>query len=227
MRRISNLLIALPILAMPLAAAGLRPAFAEGVAAQEAVQILTRARIADQRCQILQGAEHEELARYTARAEAAASQQISMEAAKSAVVAGAAEGSAATCDATTRSDVSETLVAARQAVKAADSGQMRLSREQSGGQPDNAGGAETGQLEFYAGQVKAYYLERKCRHLSAEQDMRYWKAIGHIHQAAVARNGASAVAPVMRRAETSATATSCGGETLVAVKAGFAGAIRR
>ena len=57
--------------------------------------------------------------------------------------------------------------------------------------------------------------------------MRYWKAIGRLHRATVAKNGAASVAPLLRQAERSAGKLSCGGGSLAMVKAGFADTVRR
>ncbi|MGH6853890.1 MAG: hypothetical protein ACREDX_00315 [Aestuariivirga sp.] len=223
--RLQKLLITVPILFLPLGAAAVKPALASEIAAEQAVQILTRARVADTLCIFLSTSLHEELSRYAARAEIAAAHQTSVDTARNAIAAGEAEGQAAPCSEATRTDVGDTLSAARDAVKAADSGrgikQMALREARRDPQ------AGVGGLGYYATAVNAYYAERKCRHLSAKQDMRYWKAIGRLHRRTVAQNGAAAVAPVMRGAERSANAQSCGNNTRMIVQAGFAATIEQ
>jgi hypothetical protein len=227
------------LVAAPVLAAGLAPAALAGQqdAAAKAVQILARARVTDARCHFLSSSAHEELAGYSARAETAAIGKLSASITRAAIAVGEAEGRKASCNDTARKDVGETLAAARQAVGAADSGPRQAAAEPATtpapapapAEPPPAplaaervaSGAMVGGLGYYAGQVKAYYVERKCMHLSARQDDRYWRAIGRIHTATVARNGASAVAPVMRRAEAQARQLACGSNSLRMVEAGY------
>lgn len=218
---ISRLLISLPILALPLAGMAAKPASAASPS-EEAVRLIARAQQADSKCHILSGAQSNELARYAARAQLAATSQMSSGAARKAASLGAAEGRAQACTAATRSDVVDTLVAARTAIAAADRSQNT---------PNTAAPAPVtsialasgprGGLKFYSGQVKAYYIERKCKHLSSSQDRRYWQAIGDLHRETVARNGSASVAPVMRNAEASANSLSCGDATEAAVEQGY------
>ena len=214
------------IAAMALASA----AGAGSPGAAQALQILTRARVADERCHILSPAQHDELARYSARAELAAAQQLSASMASTAVRAGEAEGRAATCTETLRSDVNDTLTAARQAVQRADSGNFSAGQTAPAVPPAAASLAEVprrpgGGLAVYADQLRPYYLERKCRLLSPNQDRRYWQAITRLHQATVAGRGYPAVRAAMHRAEVSAATRSCAGDALLAIKAGFAAAV--
>ncbi|MBI2719521.1 MAG: hypothetical protein HYX36_12295 [Rhizobiales bacterium] len=199
-------------------------AYAEVVAAEQALTILARVETAGSRCNFLSNSLRAELARYLARAEIAAAERMPAATRRSALAAGRAEGRALPCDATSRAEVSETLSAARVAVRAADRGSVTKEQAVASYAPPRG---NVGELGYYGDAVKAYYLERKCRHLSASQDRRYWQAIGRIHRKTVAGNGSAAVAALMRRAEAVANSMSCGSDSLAMVQAGFAAAARR
>lgn len=207
------------------------PAPAATAGAAQALQILTRARVADDRCQFLSPTQHDELNRYSARAELAAAQQMSPSVASAAIAAGKSEGAAATCNDATRSDVADTLAAARQAVKRADAAGSQPAQPQADNAPPSMPAAmpigRPGSLARYARLIGPYYLERKCRVLSPNQDNRYWHAITQAHQATVAANGYPAVRELMHRAEVSAASRDCGASSLLTIKAGFAAALNR
>lgn len=229
MRNLPKLAILLAMQAgLMLSAAPLADAATAGAA--QALQILTRARVSDERCHFLSAAQHDELARYTARAEVAASQQLSTGIASTAVRNGTAEGQAVACTDAAKADVAETLAAARQAVNAADGRRgsspppRQVTRAAPETQPPGPRG-RVGSLAYYGSQIRPYYLERRCRMLSPAQDARYWRAITRLHQATVARNGYAAVSALMHRAEVSASTRSCGGEALATIRAGYAAAV--
>jgi hypothetical protein len=224
-----RLLISLPLLALPLTAMHPAPALAAGVA-EVAVEILTRAKTADGRCNYLSATERSELTRYTARAEIAAASQNSTKAAKSAASRGAAQGKAETCSPSLRADVRETLQAAREAVAAAGSQapaepvapkhkktEKSLAQADDGTPPRKTGGG----LARYTRVVRAYYLERECRSLTRGEADRFWRGIVRLHKSAVAGHGVAAVAPVMRAAERRAGGTSCGGKVLALIRDGY------
>ncbi|MFT3986195.1 hypothetical protein [Aestuariivirga sp.] len=218
---VSRMLISLPILVLPLAGMSVNPAHAASPS-EEAVRYLARAQQTDSKCHFLSSPQRNELARYAARAQLAAASQMSSGAARNAASRGAAEGRAQPCTAATKSDVVDTLVAARTAVAAADRGQNTPTTAAPASNASIAlASGPRGGLKFYSGQVKAYYIERKCKHLSASQDRRYWQAIGDLHRETVARNGSASVAPVMRNAEASANSLSCGAATEAAVEQGY------
>lgn len=118
MVRLSRYLITLPVMLLPLVAAGARPGLADAAGVEQAVEILARAKAADSRCHILSEGERDELGRYAARAEIAAASRISVTAARTARSRGDAAGSAADCGATVATDVRDTLAAAREAITA-------------------------------------------------------------------------------------------------------------
>lgn len=228
----SRLLVTLPLLAMPLGMMAANPAKAAGTAAEEAVRILTRARAVDQQCRYLSSTERNELSRYTARAEIAASSQASTSAAKTASALGMSEGKSASCSKDTEADVRETLVAAREAVAAARVDEATPERvtskpvkrlaaaaeDEDGDENMKLKGSGLGQ---YARVVRAYYLERECRSLSRSEAARFWNGVVKLHKTTVRANGASAVARVMASAERRANGSSCGRSAQLQIRKGY------
>ncbi len=230
--RLSRLLITLPLLGLPMAGVAIKPALAAGVAAEEAVRILSRARTADTRCTFLSAAERSELSRYTARAEIAVANQVSPGSAKAAAAAGSAQGRSGACSPDLKADVLETLGAAREAVAAAHQAEPVSTAKSPSRKPAAKGQRAmaspgkprrlTGEsLNRYGRVVKAYYLERECRSLSKSQAAVFWKNIVRLHKQVVASNGAGAVAPVMRGAERQASGSSCGGKVRAIIASGY------
>ena len=238
-KMLSRYLIALPVALLPaltLFGGGLH---AQGVPAQQAVEILSRAKAADGKCQVLSAGERDELARYSARAEIAAASQVSVDKARGARSRGEAAGKAAECSTNTSADVRETLTAAREAIAATDAKPTapRASKTKPARKevltpgkpavrpaPQKPGGPG---LSAYGEIIAAYYVERRCRHLSRGDANRFWRRVVTLHRATVARFGASAVAPLKRGAERQARRVSCGGTTLAQVKSGFGEVLSR
>jgi hypothetical protein len=230
----SHLMLTLPLLAVSAISAAVAPVAAAG-ASEDAVRILTRARVTDMRCSYLSSAERNELQRYTARAEIAAAGNVSPSAAKSAVAAGRAEGSGVACSTDAEADVRETLDAVRQANAAANrvaeatppakrklpaaerTAEMRkeLSQRASKG------------LGFYARIVDAYYLERECRSLPRSDASRFWRQVADLHRETVVVNGKRAVAKVMAKAKGNAAGSSCGRNAQAQIRRGYEAVLSR
>ena len=238
-KMLSRYLIALPVALLPaltLFGGGLH---AQGVPAQQAVEILSRAKAADGKCQVLSAGERDELARYSARAEIAAASQVSVDKARRARSRGETAGKAAECSTNTAADVRETLTAAREAITATDAKPTapKLSKPKQASKdvpkqakpaahPKAANQGGPG-LSAYGEIIAAYYVERRCRHLSRGDANRFWRRVVTLHRATVARFGASAVAPLKRNAERQARRVSCGGTTMAQVKSGFGEVLSR
>lgn len=225
--RLSRLLITLPLVVLPMTGLSLKPALASGVAAEEAVRILSKARTADSRCNFLSSSERSELSRFTARAEIAAASQVSSRAARAAAATGASEGQAGSCSPDLKADVQETLGAAREAMAAAAPAERHAAAAppaRSKPSLEAAGKSRpvTGKgLNRYAQVIKAYYLERECRSLTRSQDSAFWKGVVNLHKSVVASHGAKAVAPVMRNAEKQASGSSCGAQAQATIRSGY------
>jgi hypothetical protein len=72
----------------------------------------------------------------------------------------------------------------------------------------------------------AYYVERRCGHLSRSETRRFWEQIVARHKRALARYGAAAVRAALKQAEAAAGARRCNTQTAMLVKESFA-ALRR
>ncbi len=116
MQYLSRILISLPLCALPLLAAAPH-ASASGLRPSDAVRLLAQSRTADERCQYLNAADHQQLADYVARAEVAAARIDGVATTKAARVRGDAGGRAMPCNASSRIVVTATLAAARRAEK--------------------------------------------------------------------------------------------------------------
>ena len=227
-------LITLPLLGLALTLMQAGHAAAAGKAAEEAVQMLSKARVADQRCDYLSGSERAELSRFTARAELAAASQSSPAAARAAVGAGTTQGKAAVCSPELRADVRETYEAARAAMaqaSAAERQQPATAPAPSKPKTVRQAKAPRGDMESkprssaslnrYERIVRAYYLERECRSLSKAAAGRFWQGVARLHRATVAANGASRVAPLMNGAERRARGSSCGARAMAEIRQGY------
>jgi hypothetical protein len=210
-----HLLVTLPLLVLPAVALVASPARAASSPALEAVGILAKARASDEKCKFLSAKERAELARYAARAELASASQSSAAATRAAVAAGSAEGRDEPCGEASKTDVGDTLFAAREAMaeavgpapRNAVPESRRVLREPAG---DRMAPRDAGGLRFYARVVSAYYLERECKSLGRDRDDHFWRRIAVIHRDTVSRFGRRAVAPLKERAEAGAQGTSCG-----------------
>lgn len=229
--RIATLLVTIP-LAVLLPGVAAKPVQAASAAAEEAVRLLSAAQATDRKCGYLNAAERQELSRYTARAEIAAASQASSKSARTAADRGAATGRAASCSSGMEADVRETLVAAREAVAAANA-EASEERIAAGKKPGKAKAAAVapksvkpqvpakGGLRLYARVVKAYYLERECLSLSRSDGSRFWRGVASLHREVLAQNGRTAVARVMAEAERGAAGTSCGANVQAQIERGY------
>ena len=75
----------------------------------------------------------------------------------------------------------------------------------------------------YKASVEAYYLERRCKHLSRADARTYWRLVTKAHKRAVAKFGAGQVSKVQSAAArmAKAKASRCGKGTRAQVVAGF------
>ena len=215
--RLPHLLLTLPLVVLSISTSTVRPALAAS-ASEEAVRILSRARAIDSRCSYLAASERNELQRYHARAEIAATSQISADAAKAANAGGKSESGGVACSPDAEADVRETLDAARQAIadtKHVAVAPVPLSRKRSEAAPSG------GSLGFYARTVRAYYLERECKSLGRADGDRFWRRIVDLHNSTVAANGKRAVAKVMANARNNAAGTSCSRNITAQIRRGY------
>ncbi len=218
MLKFSQFLITLPVLALPLAALATKPALAETVGIERALELLAKSAVVDNKCNILTVTERDELSTYVAKAEVAAVEKTTLDVTRSALSAGIKQGQEASCGTDASSEVRQTLVAAREAINAAEQ-EMGVTVE-----PAVAfrAAAPEGSLSIYGRIIETYYLERRCTYLSKRKMNLFYRAVVRGHQAVVSEFGKSAVSKVMKSAEARSNYQSCNGVGKARVKAGFA-----
>ena len=218
MPKFSQFLITLPILALPLAAIGAKPALAETVGLERALELLAKSVVVDNKCNVLTVFERDELSNYVAKAEVAAAEKTTVAVTRSALSAGQSQGRAETCGAEASQEVKETLTAAREAINSAEQG------ESSAAEPTRpvAMPAPRGGLSIYGRIIETYYLERRCTFLSRRKMNSFYKAVVRSHRTAISEFGKSAVSKIMKSAEARSNYQSCNGVGEAGVKAGFA-----
>lgn len=214
MLRFTQLLITLPLVALPL------PDFAPRVEAEavtqlDALRLLAKSRAADGKCKTLPAVEADELNGYLARAEIAAASRNSVSEVRSTIALGKALGDTASCSAATSDEIGATLNAARQAMAAIAA--PRPAEEKAGASPTPRRVAPApapemrnrNSLAAYGRHAFAYYVERRCEYLSRRDIRAFWTAIVREHKAALGAHGGPAVARTLRRARAQAEAIGC------------------
>ncbi|MCP5081518.1 MAG: hypothetical protein GY948_07455 [Alphaproteobacteria bacterium] len=83
-----------------------------------------------------------------------------------------------------------------------------------------------GSIARFKSQTRAYYLQRRCKHLSYKQALRFWKLVAAQHDRMISRYGSGAVQRAQRQARSSANRSRCSPSTKQQVIAGLRG-IRR
>jgi hypothetical protein len=236
MRTFPQMLITLPLLAAPFVA--MKPAAAEPFTPLAAVELLAKSKAADAKCHFLGGDEAQELSDYVARGEIASAQQTSVSETQAAMAQGRKQGAAAACGEAAKADLRETLLAAREAMAAVDAGQSppadaaapepakkQKTQALKAAPPLEEKRATLPGLDGYGGKAFAYYLDRRCGHLSRAQARRFYSAIIRMHGEALASSGKAPVARALRAAEAKAKTVSCGSQSAGLVKSGYAGAV--
>ena len=218
MLKFSQFLITLPLLALPLAALAPKPALAETVGFERALELLAKSVVVDNKCNVLTVSERDELSNYIAKAEVAAVEKTTVDVTRSALSAGQSQGRAETCGAEASQEVKETLTAAREAINSAEQG------DNSAVEPTRAVAtpAPRGGLSVYGRIIETYYLERRCAFLSRRKMNSFYKAVVRSPQAAISEFGKSAVSKIMKSAEARSNYQNCNGVGEARVKAGFA-----
>jgi hypothetical protein len=218
MLKFSQFLITLPLLALPLAALAPKPALAETVGFERALELLAKSVVVDGKCNVLTVSERDELSNYVAKAEVAAAEKTTIDVTRSALAAGQSQGRAETCGEEASREVKETLTAARNAINAAEQDDGIES------EPARtvAAPAASGGLSVYGRIIETYYVERRCTFLSRRKMNSFYKAVVRIHKAVVSEFGKPAVSKVMKSAEARSNYQSCNGVGEARVKAGSA-----
>lgn len=218
MLKISQYLITLPILALPFAGLGAKPALAETVGLERALELLAKSVVVDGKCNVLTMTEREELSSYVAKAEVAAAEKTSVAVTRSALASGRSQGQAATCGAAANDEVKQTLTAARDAINTAEREVSRVEKPKLAAPLP----ASRGSLSVYGRIIEAYYLERRCTFLSRRKMNSFYRAVVRSHRKVLAEFGRSAVSKVMRSAEARSNYQRCNGLGEARVRAGLA-----
>lgn len=223
MLKFSQFLISLPILALPLAALATKPAQAETVGIERALELLAKSAVVDSKCNVLTVSERDELSTYVAKAEIVAVEKTTLDVTRSALSSGKKQGQEASCGTEASGEVRQTLVAAREAINAA-------AQEES--EPPEAVAAVAvvrapapavkSTLSAFEEVIEVYFLERRCTYLSKRKINSFYKAVVRNHYFAVAEFGKPAVSKVMKAAEARSNYQRCDGVGKARVKAGFA-----
>ena len=227
MARLMHILITLPLMAVPVSLLAADSAHAATLSQMDALRLLAKSKAADTKCRVLAPADSDELGSYLARAEVAVTQRGSVQDAQGTIAVGRSLGDGAACDSRTAAEITDTLDAARRAMAAV--AERETTREQDSKRPrrvavETERTAATRQpvtVKHYRDQAFAYYLERRCQHLSAREARSFWKSIVRQHKAALRNAGGKAVASALRKAEISADGMSCGAQSRRIVRAEF------
>ena len=218
MLKFSQLLITLPVLAFPLSALVTKPALAETVGVERALELLAKSAVVDNKCNVLTVSERDELSTYVAKAEVAGAERTTLEVTRSALASGRKTGLSVFCGAQASKEVEETLIAAREAINKAAHEEPAAPEAVAAIQAP----ASEGGLVVYGKVIEAYLLERRCTYLSKSKMNSFYQAVVKGQLAVVSEFGKPAVSKVMRTAEVRANAQSCNGIGEARVQAGFA-----
>jgi hypothetical protein len=186
----------------------------------------------EQRCTHLDERSHAQLGEISAHAEVEVAQAIGAERVREIMASARAFGEerGASCNSETREEVllslqlAQDYADARSEVAAVAPPQPEIAppaSEPARALPNEPVLAEA--LIRFGEQTRAYYLQRRCGHLSYRQDYHFWQLIAHQHAQLLRRFGASAIRRMQREAEESANgdAYACGGQTRTMVRAGY------
>ncbi len=195
---------------------------------------------AEQKCRTLSRSEREDLATHAAYAETAAAKTNGSSAVK---VVRSEVNSAVSCG-TARTKVTAALAAGRRfeqkfvgqakarsaaARKKAKRKKQRTAAAARTPAPTRVRSTErawaarpaNGNLKGYTRQTRAYYVQRRCRHLAYGEDLRFWKMIAANHKRLIRRYGSSAVSRAQSRAQRAAARVRCGNKSKQIVVAGL------
>lgn len=92
------------------------PSYAAALTPEKATELLAKAWVIDNRCDVLGEVDRDDLTRFVARAEISVAEKVSVKAAQSAIARGRAQGKTIDCDAASAKLVKDVLNAARNAV---------------------------------------------------------------------------------------------------------------
>ncbi len=191
----------------------------------QAVEILAKSRAINANCQFLSKPEHQELSDYVAKAEVAAAGTIGAARANKAVHTGTSAGQSATCNNDSEITVRATMDAARRAIAAsAESAQQKSQtvKARRTGAPSATSDRIAGSSARYSRLAAAYYVERRCQHLSHAQAIDFWKRIVRMHNYVLTSQGPDVLTAAKSRAIARAKSKrGCNASTAQMVRASY------
>ena len=202
MRKFSRVVISLPLLAAAwMAGTSAMSASVQELGHSEAVRVLAESQAIDTKCRYLTRPEHDELQDYVARAEVVAAVHVGVHAATTALHKGTAAGEAADCGRKSEIVVRATMDAARRAISSqqqqsksyAVKRKKRRDRKSGSGNQAAERAVLTGSLAKYRSLTAAYYVERRCQHLSHAQAVDFWRRIVRMHNRVLTSQGPDAL----------------------------------
>jgi hypothetical protein len=207
-------------------ASGAIPVVAQTVEPDMALEMLSRAKAADAKCQALSPAEHDELSAYSARAELAAVRRLPVEEVQATVRLGAMHGSSIDCSGDTAKDIRSALEASQLAMaeanRAGESGSNLFRRARTSSPSLPAPAVPSSDLSRYGASAAGYYVELKCRYLSNHDARAFWTAIAETHRAVLATHKRAAVAATLSQAKARAEQLGCDRQSAQLVRMAFA-----
>lgn len=213
-------------------------AASQNIGPAQALELLSRSRTVDAKCKFLSVPEHVELGDYVAKAEIVTAGREGVGRAKSAVNSGIAQGKTMTCDRESEIVVRATMDAARRAmdeVRAQGAKPVQATAQQPKAKSEDSRkklavrneALSNGALKRYSDEAAAYYVERRCRHLSQSQVIQFWRKIAAKHNALLGRFGPDAVRAAKNEAISRSRASGrCGARTVKIVKSGYSSIVR-
>jgi len=234
MAKLLNMLIAIPVIIMPVAMIAAQPATAEMVSPGEALQIMAKSEAASVKCGVLMGSERNELKQYIARAEIAAAQRMGPAEANATVLSGRAAGKAVSCNGAAAAEIYEALNAARIAVAQADGGRrakpslfpksrsVRLSNSTAPVTLEREPVRSRGSLGRFQQISTAYFIEKRCRFLPYSRARNFWQSVLGAQSEAMAANNRNQVNAALKQARATAARTACDAKAARLVRSAYA-----
>jgi hypothetical protein len=211
----------------------------QALSSGETARLLARVEAIDGKCRYLSPADHDALKTFVARAEVAAAGEDGPQEASGAVASGRAEGGSAACNNESARLVRSAYASAqsaasgtrrRAAVAAPSYRQMpppqRNEQMEAWPEPQPEPGSGSA-INRYGRRLEAYYLDRRCRHLTRPDSVRFWQSIVQDQRNAARESGSYAVAAVQQRARMVASRSWCGRNTARRVIDGYRGLVPR
>jgi hypothetical protein len=229
---LAHTVISLLVAILPCTAMMVSQTEAQEMGPAQAAQHLAQARVADAKCRHLSAAEHEELRQYDIRAEIAVAGRDGAATAMAVIKAGQTAGRAMKCGAESERLVRTALDAAREAMAESDTQAKKEARASATPKPrvqqdavpqtTRPQSTTPSVLDRFAGELMAYNIELRCRHLLGRRTKDFWRRIVARQQTMISAYGSQAVALAVSEAKAAAAAHGrCGRRTAALIRATY------